>query len=97
MLATFNLLFANAFNLVKPLILLLGKESTPSQTTHLKHFQSADDTVKLNENGRKFSKRVGNNVQKEEIAHYELFKRLVLQIHKNQGSFGKGLISRCAI
>ena len=39
-----------------------------------------------------------NTVGKEEIARYEqfffshsVFKRLILQTHKNQGLFGKGL------
>ena len=32
-----------------------------------------DDNFKLDENGRKFSKRVENTVGKGEIAHYEQF------------------------
>ena len=32
-----------------------------------------DDTFKVNENGRKFSKRVENTVGKGEIARYEQF------------------------
>ena len=46
-----------------------------------------------------FSKRVGNTVRKGKIALYKqflllpqcFFERLVLQTHKNQGLFGKGL------
>ena len=37
----------------------------------LKEF--ADDNFKFNENGRKFSNRVENNVGKGEIARYEQF------------------------
>ena len=33
----------------------------------------ADDQIRLNENGRKFSKRVENTVGKGEIARYEQF------------------------
>ena len=33
----------------------------------------ADDNCKFDENGRKFSKRVGNTVGKGEIARYEQF------------------------
>ena len=60
----------------------------------------ANDNFKFDENGRKFSKWVENSVGKGEIAHYEqispfsptvFFKRPVLQTHKNQGLFGKGL------
>ena len=50
------------------------------------------------DNGRKFSKRVENTVGKVENAGYQhfsffhnVFERLVMQIHKNQGLFGKGL------
>ena len=35
--------------------------------------QFADDNLKFDENGRKFSKRVENIVGKGEIAHYEQF------------------------
>ena len=40
-------------------------------SSKLKEF--ADDNVKLNENGRKFSKRIKNTAGKGEIAHYEQF------------------------
>ena len=60
------------------------------QTTHFRLFR--------NENSGKFSKRVQNTVGKGEIARdaqfllFPLcFKRFVLQTHKNQGLFGKGL------
>ena len=62
----------------------------------LKEF--ADNNFKFDENGNKFSKWLENTVGKGEIARYEkflfffshcVFKRLVLQKHKNQG-FGKG-------
>ena len=64
----------------------------------LKEF--ADDNFKFDENGRKFSKCVENTVGKGEIARDEqfllffhvVFKRLVLQTHKNQGLLGKELI-----
>ena len=49
----------------------------------------ADDNFKFGKNGRKFSKWLENTVGKEEIAH--VFKRLVLQTHKNKGLFRKGL------
>ena len=62
----------------------------------LKEF--ADDIFELDKNGRKFSKRVENTVEKEQIAHYKqfllfpvFFKRLVLQTYEEQGLFGKGL------
>ena len=61
----------------------------------LKEF--ADDNFKCDENGRKFSKRVENTVEKGGITHYEqfllfpVFSSLVLQTCKNQGLFGKGL------
>ena len=58
----------------------------------------ADDNFKLNENGRKFSKRVENTVGKKEkllvtsnfsFSHI-VFKRLVLQAHrKKHGFFGR--------
>ena len=58
----------------------------------------ADDNCKFDENGRKFSKPVGNTVGRGKIAHYEqfllfysVFKRRVMKTHKNQGLFGKGL------
>ena len=50
----------------------------------------ADDNFILNENGRKCSKRVENTVGKGE----SVFNRLVLQTHKNQGLFGKGIIGK---
>ena len=55
-----------------------------------------DDNFKFDENGKKFFKQVENTVAKGEIAifpfSHSVFKRLVLQTHKNQGLFGKGLI-----
>ena len=58
-----------------------------------------DENFEVNENGRKFSKRVENTAGKGEIACYkqfllfpQCFQRLVLQTCKNQGLFGKGLI-----
>ena len=41
------------------------------ESSKLKEF--ADDSFKFEENGRKLSKRVENNVGKGEIAHYEQF------------------------
>ena len=69
------------------------------QTLHSCKLQEfADDNFKLDENGRKFAKKVGNTVGKGEIARYEqfllshiVFKRIVLQTCKNQALFGKGL------
>ena len=63
----------------------------------LKEF--ADDNFELDENGRKFSKRVEITVGKGEIAFYKqfllfshsVFKRLSLQTRKNQDLFGVGL------
>ena len=40
-------------------------------SSKLKEF--ADDSFKFDENGRKFCKRVENNVGKGEITHYEQF------------------------
>ena len=45
-----------------------------SQTTYFRLFQTervGDDNFKLDENGRKFAKRVENTARKGEIAHYE--------------------------
>ena len=56
----------------------------------------ADDNLKFDENERKFLKRIENSVGKGEIARYTpfptVFSKLLLQTHKNQGYFGKGLI-----
>ena len=49
---------------------------TPSQTKNLDSYKPkefADDNFKLDENGRKFSKRVENTMEKGEIARYEQF------------------------
>ena len=40
-------------------------------SSKLKEF--TDDNFKFDENGRKFTKRVENTVEKREIAHYEQF------------------------
>ena len=60
----------------------------------------AKDNSKFDENGRKFSKQVENTMGKGEIAPNEhfsffqvVFKSLELQTRKNQGFFGKGLMS----
>ena len=62
----------------------------------LKEF--AEDNFQFDKNGKKFSKRVENTVKKEKLlvtsnfyCFHSGFKRLVLQTHKNQGLFGKGL------
>ena len=70
-----------------------------TQATNFIFFQTerfADDNFKHDENGRKFSKIVENTLGKREIARnfsfsYSVFKRLVLQTHKNKGLYGKGL------
>ena len=47
---------------------------TLSQTTNFRLFQTqADENFKIDENGRKFSKQIENNVGKGEIACYEQF------------------------
>ena len=46
-----------------------------------------DDNFKFDENDGKFSEQVENTVGKGEIARYSVFKRLLLQIRKNQGLF----------
>ena len=58
-------------------------------SSKLKEFP--DDNFDFNENGRKFSKSVENNVRKGEIASYEqfllfrqCFQRLVQQTHKKK-------------
>ena len=46
--------------------------------TNLRRFKTqkfADDNFKFNEIGRNFSKWVGKNVEKGEIAHYECFQK----------------------
>ena len=64
----------------------------------LKEF--AEDNFRVNENGRKKSKRVENIAGKGQIACFkqfllllQCFERTVTQILKNQGLFGKGLNS----
>ena len=70
---------------------------TLSQTTNFRLFPNvkefADENLKFDENGRKFSNWVENTVGKAEIARHKQFllKRLLLQTRKNQGLFGKGL------
>ena len=51
------------------------KAITHYQTTNFRLFQAerADDHFKIDENGRKLSKRVENTVGKGEIARYEQF------------------------
>ena len=51
----------------------------------LKLIEFADYKIKIDENGRKYSKRVEKTVGKGEIARFSLsvFKRLVLQTWKN--------------
>ena len=58
----------------------------------------SDDNFEFYENGVKFSEWTENDVGKGEIACHEqfllfltVFKRLVLQTHKDKGLFGKGL------
>ena len=56
----------------------------------LKEF--ADDNFKFDESDRKFFSKVEKNYKgKEEIVRCEhsVFERLILQIHKNKGLFGK--------
>ena len=62
----------------------------------LKEF--ADNNLKFEENGRKFSLRIENCVRKGDIARKSIFTyshgvflRLVLQTYKNKNLFGKGL------
>ena len=66
-------------------------------SSKLKEF--ADENFKLGENGRKFSKRVGNSVGKGEIARYEqfllfliffFFKDLYRRHIKTRACLGKG-------
>ena len=73
---------------------------TLSQTTNLVSSEVkelARDNSEFDENERKFSKRVENIVGKGEIAtsnfcfSHSVFKRLVLQTHKNKALFGKVL------
>ena len=75
---------------------------TLSQTTNLslsKLTDFADNNFKFDRNGNEFSKQVENTVGKGEIACYvqypfphSVFKRLILQIPKNQGLFWKSQI-----
>ena len=67
-----------------------------NNSSKLKEF--ADDNSKFDENGRKFSKWIENTVGKKKLLitsnfffALSVFKRLVLQTHKNQGLFGKGI------
>ena len=67
-----------------------------SDSSKLKEF--ADDNFKVDENGRKLSKQVENTGEMEKLLitsnfffSHSVFKRLVLQTHKNQGLLGKEL------
>ena len=58
----------------------------------------ADDNFKVDENGRKFPKRVENTGGKEKLLvtsnfsfSHNVFKKVELQTCKTQGLFGKGL------
>ena len=58
----------------------------------------ADDSLKFDEYGRKFFKRVENTVVKEKLLvtsnfsfSHSVFKIFVLETRNNQGLFGKGL------
>ena len=72
-----------------------------SQTTNFRLVQTervCRRQLRLDENGKKFSKRVKTLWEKEKLLStsnfsfsHSVFKRLVLQIGKNQGSCGKGL------
>ena len=60
-------------------------------SSKLKEF--ADDNFKFDENGRKFLKPVENTVGKRRNCSFShsVFKTQVMQTHKIQGLFGKGL------
>ena len=93
---------ANAFSLDWSKILSFSK-SLPFHnqqildSSNLKEF--ADDNIKSDENGRKFSEWLENTVRKKEkllvMSNFSfshcVFKFLVLEIRKNQVLFGKGL------
>ena len=68
-------------------------------STILKEF--VDDTFNLVENGGKFPKWGKNTEGKEKLLvtsnfsfSHNVYKRLVLQSHKNKGLFGKGLTKK---
>ena len=50
-----------------------------------------DNNFKCDENGGKFSNRVENTHHEQFLLSFSVFKRLVLQTHKNKALFGKGL------
>ena len=55
-----------------------------------------DDNFKFDENGRECSKRLEKTLGKGKLMSnfsfsHSVFKRLVLQTHKNKGMFSKGL------
>ena len=53
----------------------------------------SDNNFIFDENSRKFSRWVGNTVEKGEISPFPcVFKGVVPQTHKNKGLSGKGLI-----
>ena len=69
-----------------------------TNSTPFQHKEFTDDNFEFDENGRKLSKWVENTVEKEKLCvtsnfsfSQSIFKRLVLQTHKNQGLFGKGV------
>ena len=74
-------------------------EITLSQTTSFrlsKLREFADDNLKFDKNGKKFSKRVENTKEKEKLLvtnnfsfSHSVFKRVILQTRKNQGLLRK--------
>ena len=66
------ILSAHSFSLDQSQILLFGEELSHYQMTNFRE-ELAYDNFKLNENSRKLSKWVENNVGKGEIARYEQF------------------------
>jgi hypothetical protein len=55
--------------------------------------QFADDSLKFDENSRKFSKWVENTVGKGEIAHHDQF--LLFPVFSNLVSYGRQKVSLC--
>ena len=79
-------------------IMHCGHDLSPSQTINFRLFRTervCRRYFNFKENGRKLFKWIENTVGKSETAllSHSVFKRLVLQTHKNKGLFGKGLIN----
>ena len=83
---SFNLIWAKILTIFNPL-----PEDKILDWSKLKQFP--DDNFKFDENSRKFSKQLENNMGKREIAHYEQF--LLFPQCFQKASKGRQKVSLC--